>query len=550
MPDQTTPRRSFLKGALTAPVAVAAASSLLAPPPADAHGGRDNRWRKDHRSDDTVATGPSTASEPYVAPSIAGVKAVSILTVGEAAANGYRMVGIPDGLGAFVSGRNEFTLLMNHELTSAAPGIVRAHGSNGAFVSRWIIDSKTLKVARGEDFTKSPNDVFVWDKPSAKYVRGTTQWQRHCSADLAAPSAYFANGVGTRERLYLNGEEVTSGRGWARVVTGEHAGEAWHLPLFGGLSYENAVACPYPQRQTIVALTDDSNQSTASVASGNAAPSQVYFYIGTKYAGRHPVDSAGLTNGRLFGLSIHRDGVLIPAESDQYGLGDATSGYIGAARFTLVPLADEGGQTISSNLDILSDAHGVARLQRCEDGAWDPRDGKQGDFYFVTTASSTANCRLWCLSFDDIGNPLAGGTVEILLRGDEGHRMLDNVTIDRLGRVLMDEDPGNDNRIAKVWLYSIDTEQFLQVAAHNPVRFDPDSLQPEFITRDEETTGIIDAGAILGEGWFLLNVQAHKASADAELVEGGQLLALYVDPAIGLVPRENGNRHDDNQNRR
>ncbi len=46
--------------------------------------------------------------------------------------------------------------------------------------------------------------------------------------------------------------------------------------------------------------------------------------------------------------------------------------------------------------------------------------------------------------------------------------MLGNVTIDKLGRILMDEDPGNDNRIARIWLYSIETRQFIQVAAHNP----------------------------------------------------------------------------------
>ena len=40
---------------------------------------------------------------------------------------------------------------------------------------------------------------------------------------------------------------------------------------------------------------------------------------------------------------------------------------------------------------------------------------------------------------------------------------------------------------------------------------------------------MIDAGKILGTGWFLLDVQAHKASTDPELVEGGQLLAMLID---------------------
>jgi hypothetical protein len=54
-----------------------------------------------------------------------------------------------------------------------------------------------------------------------------------------------------------------------------------------------------------------------------------------------------------------------------------------------------------------------------------------------------------------------------------------------------------------------------------------------FITNDEESSGLIDAEHILGKGWFLLDVQVHKASLDPELVEDGQLLAMYVDPRIG-----------------
>jgi len=64
-------------------------------------------------------------------------------------------------------------------------------------------------------------------------------------------------------------------------------------------------------------------------------------------------------------------------------------------------------------------------------------------------------------------------------------------------------------------------------------------------TQDEESSGIIDASDILGRGWFLLDVQAHKLSADPELVEGGQLLALFVDPRIGDNRR--GKRDDEDR---
>jgi hypothetical protein len=83
------------------------------------------------------------------------------------------------------------------------------------------------------------------------------------------------------------------------------------------------------------------------------------------------------------------------------------------------------------------------------------------------------------------------------------------------------------------------------VAHHNPAFFDPANTgTPAFITQDEETSGIIDAAHILGPGWFLLDVQAHKVSTDTELVEGGQLLALFIDPDIAS-PR--GDKHKGDQ---
>ena len=520
-------RRTFLKGALaTVPLALLS-PSLFSPDKAAAQ-----------------MIGPSTPTAPYLLPSVAHVRTVAMLTAGNAV-GGYRMVGIPDGLGAFRSGHKEFTLLMNHEITAARPGVVRAHGSSGAFVSKWIIDAETLEVKRGEDLTRSADHVFLWDPAVNQYTRGTTQWQRLCSADLAAESAYFARGLGTRDRIFLNGEEVSEGRAWARIASGPHAGEAWQLPRFGRLSFENAVASPYPQDKTVVMCTDDGALSTTANAA--AFPSEVYVYVGIKQRRGATIEQAGLTNGSLFGMTIAVNGVAVTEESDVFGLGNATTGYVGKGRFGLANLGDVSNKS-ALELEQASIAAGVARLQRCEDGAWDPRAKRQNDFYFVTTASLTNNCRLWRLRFDDVEHPEAGGSIAILLRGDEGHKMLDNVTIDRFGRILMDEDPGNSDRISKIWLYSIDTRELIQVAAHNPRFFDGAAASPDFITLDEESSGIIDAADILGNGWFLLDVQAHKLSgaADADLVEGGQLLAMFVDPAIGNAAcRGDDDDHDD-----
>ena len=516
-------RRAFLKGALaTAPLLIAGPTLLLP---------------KKTQAAPIGNIGPSTITEPYLVPSVPGVKFISLLTVGDSI-EGYRMVGIPDGLGAYASSNGNFTLLMNHELGGTS-GIVRAHGSKGAFVSRWIIDRATLKVRRGQDFTQTPNDVYIFDPATDHYLQGTIAWQRFCSGDLAKEGAFYYNGLGTTERIYLNGEEITTvansvvvdqGRAWARVATGGHAGETWHLPLMGRMAYENLVASPHPQEKTIVALLDDSSINTAPLIT-SSVPSEVYFYIGRKKKHGHPIVAAGLTNGNFYGVKVSVEGNPVTEESNDFGLGIAATGFVGKGRFSLHDMGDVSDLT-AVQIEELSFAARVTRLQRVEDGAWDP--ARRNDFYFVTTASLTANCRLWRLRFDDIERPEKGGTIEILLKGNEGQGMLDNVTIDHRGRILMDEDPGGDDRVAKIWLYDISSGGFIQVGEHNPKFFEPTILNNSaFLTNDEESSGIIDAEHILGKGWFVLDVQAHKTNPDPELVEFGQLLAMYVDPEIG-----------------
>jgi hypothetical protein len=104
----------------------------------------------------------------------------------------YRMVGIPDGLGAFDNGDGTFTLLVNHEVPanrSGVPlGIVRDHGFSGAFVSKWVIDTHTLTVLHGEDLIKH---AFRWDVATLSYQPLTIGFSRLCSADLPALPAFY-----------------------------------------------------------------------------------------------------------------------------------------------------------------------------------------------------------------------------------------------------------------------------------------------------------------------------------------------------------------------
>ena len=109
--------------------------------------------------------------ERLVAPATAaGWDVTSIISVGDAADNGYKMVGIPDGLGAYDNGNGTFTVLMNHEIGTGS-GINRAHGANGAFVSEWIINKSDFKVLAGADLATSHFNLLQIFAREAEFLR-------------------------------------------------------------------------------------------------------------------------------------------------------------------------------------------------------------------------------------------------------------------------------------------------------------------------------------------------------------------------------------------
>lgn len=454
-------------------------------------------------------TGPNSSQSPYILNSQPGVVTKAIFTVGDSVnlkpdgVTPYRMVGIPDGLGAFDNGDGTFTLLMNHEVPSGS-GITRAHGAPGAFVSKWIIRTEDLTVLHGEDLIQN---VQAWNKTTNQYEPATVSQKtflRFCSADLPALSAFYdsASGLGYNDHIYMNGEENgTEGRAFAHLLDGT----SYELPRLGKFAWENSVANPATGTSTVVAGTDDGTGG------------QVYFYVGTKTDSSNPVEAAGLTNGNLFGIKVNG----LNTEIDSTMLSGLTT-------FTAYNFGDVSALTGAQLEAASKDGTGAFRattFNRPEDSAWDPNN--PNDFYFVTTASFTGKSRLWRVHFSNPADPAAGGTVEILLDGTEGQRMMDNITINDRGQIVIQEDPGNQPHIAKIWLYEIAKDQLTEVAHHDPDRFAPGA--PNFLTQDEESSGVIDASAILGEGWYLLDQQAHYAT-DAELVEGGQLLALHIPP--------------------
>ncbi|HEV7803408.1 MAG TPA: hypothetical protein VGP15_20215 [Burkholderiales bacterium] len=487
-----------------------------------------------------TSTGPSSSATPYVVNVHPRVDIVSILTVGDSVntkpdgVQPYRMVGIPDGLGAYDNGDGTFTLLMNHELGGGS-GIVRQHGSTGAFISSWIIRKSDLKVLHGGDHMKQ---VYTYVPAAGAYTPApsTTTFNRFCSADLPARSALYNSktGKGYSGRIFLNGEESgPTGRAFAHIATGPNAGISYELPDMGKSSWENIVASPYEQDKTVVIGLNDTSPA-----------GQLSVYIGEKRDTGTEIEKAGLRGGSVQAIVVA--GIAVE---------DRDTGVPSGSAFTL------------------GTAGSFTGFLRPEDGAWDTVNSNV--FYFVTTdrydtikdpvatpAGQKGRSRLYRLTFKDIRYPEQGGKIDQLVDGSGPNQMFDNITVDQAGNVIIQEDVGNQKRSGRIWQYSPRNRSLTELAKHDPARFgDSNGTAPTApYNSDEESSGIIDITQVLGldgddderhgksergdrdddsrrgkapwakQGYryFLGDVQAHYLPGDAELVEGGQLFLMAV----------------------
>ena len=119
----------------------------------------------------------------------------------------------------------------------------------------------------------------------------------------------------------------------------------------------------------------------------------------------------------------------------------------------------------------------------------------------------------------------------------------DNITVDSLGNVLIQEDPGNNDQLARVVAYRISDGKLGVVARFKPAYFDKANTAT-FMTADEESSGVVEATSLMRSGssdtasYYVLDAQVHaktsvarpditdaaaKATVDTAAVEGGQL---------------------------
>lgn len=407
-------------------------------------------------------------------------------------------------------------------------------------MARLEIDPGTLAVTSGSDLI-DPGVTF-YDYPTGTYVTSGTRFAdnalqdatfgRWCSSTLSDPGLFWSDSkkVGYAGQIYFGNEEDGDNCRSFGVTTD---GTAQALPRLGLFQWENTIPAPNKSGTTLVMGQED----------GPAGPvSQLWAYVGTKQNSGNAFDRAGLTNGASFVI----DAVDEAISTDVQWRASVGTGVPARVDLAEVPWDQTGAAQNEQGL-----ARGLS-MNRIEDGFWDPN--RPNDFYFLTTEGGDTSTTfpytrdgggLWRLTLQNIEKPEKGGTLTLLLDGSEEigpdepkMNKPDNMAMDRYGNVLIQEDPGGNDHLARIVAYRVSDGRLGVVARFDEALFGSGATaDPNRLTNDEESSGIIGTESILGTGTFLLDAQVHTAknlpaetgaNTVEEYVENGQLFLLRV----------------------
>jgi hypothetical protein len=452
--------------------------------------------------------------------------------LGGAAGQQYRMVGIPDGLGAHPNGDGTSTLFMNHELNSStlSEPVVGGPQNRGAIVSQWILDADGDPIAgrRAYDTVFQENTLVG---PAPEVGNATRALARFCSGFLAGPANGFDRWI------YLTNEEEQTaantfdGKGGQSVAIFDN--ELHALPALGRYSKENTIVQPHQGTRAVIFSFEDGPATLDN---------QLYMYVGKKdrSAGASVLARNGLDEG-----TVHVFRSLDPARNSERTF---TSGSV-TGEWVEIPNAES---LTDVELEAASDAANAMTFVRPEDGAFNPNN--RNEVFWVTTGSSSGPDegvnelgRLYSLRLHP-GNPLKPATLEIVYNADTivaagGDTALSPDNLDASREFLMINEDGTTEsravmgakgRDGSIWRFDlvkgpvhalgVDVSTAARVAELNPPGRDGVPVGPGVW----ETSGIIDTSTLFGADTWLSDVQAHPPTTPPApgTVEDGQLFVM------------------------
>jgi hypothetical protein len=429
--------------------------------------------------------GFKTARPAQLVPMEPSVIVDPILSVGDIVpGTTYQMSGIPDGLGAYKDSDNRIHVLMNHELGRTFPALPPG------------VDTRISKV------TLSGKDHSVLS--STYLFNGSEGFERFCSSTLEVIS-------GTP--YYFTGEEaINAGHDGSSIVMNAETGEWWETAHFGHVNHENVVPVPRLSK-FFVATTDDDFRV--------GEPAYFFAYIADSF---EDAISGDPTEGSLY---------VWKAIDETQTAFDLDKGETIAGEFVPITQAENANST---TVKAAATAKGAFRFARLEDAA--TAQQHPGQMYFVDTGKvgeATLRGRMYRMDINPSDPTKA--SVTLLLDGDRGDDMVNPDNIDTsVHSVAIQEDRESAFRAihGRVLIYDIKTGSLRPVARVNTT--------PPLPPGQWESSGIINAQTLLGNGWWLLDVQAHSTFApqpgpappgvqptpNTATGEDGQLLALYI----------------------
>lgn len=483
------------------------------------------------------------------------VKVVPILTVGDAVGDeGYTVDSLMDGIAFTLKGKGRVDLYVNHE-TSLVP-----FPTSPEMFSDYT-NSQVSRIALNQNSMGALNAEYV--------IPSSANYQRFCSNFLATAAQGF-----DRDILFTN-EEATdtvnrTGTSWPLTAGGSNpeqagvvvaydvkSGEYKTIYGMGRHNHENSVAIP--GYDDLVILSGDDTFSAPS--------SQLYSYIASD------TDAVWNDEGDLWAFvgDPGSDGLV----NNDYG--DVTGTEQISGRFIQVPKSIAQGP--QGPLESWSNTNGVFQFIRVEDIAYDRNDNNV--IYFADTGEPRAkpgataaarmtregssfqgpfpNGRIWKMILNE-NDPKVVDSLSILIDADAGGygayagvlHQPDNIET-TANSLLIQEDPGSHNQFsngptgstARIWRYDLTTGALETVAKVNQSldesAIDTDNYAPGTSAAKAgawESSGIIDASAAFGPGWFLVDVQAGSLILKNDKVgpiryelEGGQLLAIHIPGA-------------------
>ena len=190
-------------------------------------------------------------------------------------------------------------------------------------------------------------------------------------------------------------------------------------------------------------------------------------------------------------------------------------------------------------LDRAAQAAGAMGLIRIEDAVADPQS--TGVVYFADTGAGRLDegqesraGRIYRISFDP-ADP-RNASLEVVVDGDAGDDMInpDNLGIAGTSLVIQEDHNNPNYGYDRVLVWDTVADTLRSVARTDPSQHLIDVVgAPGFW----ESSGVVDASAWFGDGWWLLTVQAGEQNVrqpgmdgqiDSAIGEGGQILKVFI----------------------